>query len=329
MNPLKEVPPRQIGPQQGPLRRVDVPGTASMAIPFVRDFTFDYGVPDRLSERVTRVVADNPGPFTYTGTGVYIVGGGESVCVIDPGPDTSPHREALDRALDGKSVSHVLVTHHHIDHSPLAAPLAARHGCKVYGYGSQPVPPQGGEIRLEAGDDLSFKPDVEIRDGERFDGPDWTLTAIHTPGHTSNHLCFALSEENCLFSGDHIMGWSTSVVSPPDGDMGDYLASLRRVLDLDFDVIRPTHGPAIHDVRPFVQAYIDHRLARERQIADAIEAGLTTIGAIVADLYRDVDTRLHPAAAHSVLSHLIHMRKTGRVTADGPDGLRREYRTAA
>jgi len=300
-----------------------------LSIPFIKNFTFDYGVAEQLSPLIVRVIADNPGPFTYTGTGVYIVGAGDSVCVIDPGPTTPNHMAAINKALEGKSVSHVLVTHHHIDHSPLAAPLAAMHGCKVYGYGTQPVAPQGGDIRLEAGDDLSFKPDVEIRDGHRFEGPDWTLTAVHTPGHTSNHLCFALTEENTLFSGDHIMGWSTSVVSPPDGDMGDYLASLNRVLDMDFDIIRPTHGPAITDVRTFVQAYIDHRLAREAQIIDAIESGLTGIGDIVASLYKDVDKRLHPAAAHSVLSHLIHMRKTGRVAASGPDGLRQKYQIAA
>lgn len=282
-----------------------------------------------MSPLITRVIADNPGPFTYTGTGVYIVGAGDQVCVIDPGPTTPAHIAAIDKALEGKRVTHVLVTHHHIDHSPLAAPLAEKHGCKVYGYGTQPVAPQGGEIRLEAGDDLSFKPDVEIRDGHSFSGQDWTLTAIHTPGHTSNHLCFALSEENTLFSGDHIMGWSTSVVSPPDGDMGDYLSSLNRILDMDFDIIRPTHGPEITQVRPFVQAYIDHRLAREAQIIGAIESGLTEIGAIVAELYKDVDKRLHPAAAHSVLSHLIHMRKTGRVMAAGPDGLRQKYKLAA
>lgn len=300
-----------------------------MSIPFIKDFTFEYGVAEQLSPLIVRVIADNPGPFTYTGTGVYIIGGGDSVCVIDPGPTSANHMAAIDKALEGKSVSHVLVTHHHIDHSPLAAPLAAKHGCKVYGYGTQPVAPQGGEIRLEAGDDLSFKPDVDIRDGHRFEGPDWSLTAVHTPGHTSNHLCFALTEENTLFSGDHIMGWSTSVVSPPDGDMGDYLASLGRVLDMDFDIIRPTHGPAITNVRAFVQAYIDHRLAREAQIIGAIESGLTSIGDIVASLYKDVDKRLHPAAAHSVLSHLIHMRKTGRVAATGPDGLRQEYQIAA
>ncbi|GHA93359.1 MBL fold metallo-hydrolase [Algimonas arctica] len=296
-----------------------------MAIPYVRNFTFEYGVAERLSPLITRVIADNPGPFTYTGTGVYIIGAGPSVCVIDPGPITDKHVAALDQALEGKTVSHVLVTHHHMDHSPLAAPLAAKHGCLVYGLGLPSVPHEDDETPLEAGDDLTFKPDVEIRDGHRFEGPDWTINTLHTPGHTSNHLCFALEEENCLFSGDHIMGWSTSVISPPDGDMGDYLASLNRVLDQDFDIIRPTHGAAITDVRTFVQAYIDHRMARDAQIIDAIGSGLGQISDIVASLYKDVDKRLHPAAAHSVLSHIIYMRQTGRVRCDGPDGLRQTY----
>lgn len=295
-----------------------------MAIPFVRQFEFEYGRCDQLSPLVQRVVADNPGPFTYTGTGVFIIGD-ENVCVIDPGPTTSSHEAALDRALAGRKVTHILVTHHHIDHSPMAKPLAEKHGCQVYGYGLQPTPPQGGEIRLEAGDDLSFKPDVEIRNGEEIEGDGWTISAIHTPGHTSNHLCFALKEENTLFSGDHIMGWSTSVVSPPDGDMGDYLRSLQTIYDRHFDILRPTHGPAITDVDNFVQAYIDHRHKREAQISDALESGLTSIFDIVAKLYADIDKRLHPAAAHSVLSHLIHMRESGRITADGPDGLKQSY----
>ncbi len=298
-----------------------------MSIPFVRNFDFEYGVLARLSPLVQRVTANNPGPFTYTGTGVFIIGE-KNVCVIDPGPTSADHIAAMDKALKGRSVSHVLVTHHHVDHSPLAKPLAAKHGCKVYGFGLQPEPPQGGEVRLEAGDDLTFKPDVEIRNGHVVRGEGWTLEAIHTPGHTSNHLCYALQEENTLFSGDHIMGWSTSVVSPPDGHMGDYLASLKTVLDRDFDIIRPTHGPAITDVRPFVQAYIDHRLARETQILGALQSGLSAIGDIVALLYKDVDKRLHPAAAHSVLSHMIHLRETGRVTADGADSLRQSYALA-
>lgn len=298
-----------------------------MTIPFVRTFDFEYGVVAQLSPLVQRVIADNPGPFTYTGTGVFIIGD-KSVCVIDPGPTTPDHIAAIDHALEGRTVSHVLVTHHHVDHSPLAKPLAEKHGCQVYGFGVQPVPPQDGEVRLEAGDDLSFQPDVEIRNGHIIKGDGWTIEAIHTPGHTSNHLCYALQEENTLFSGDHIMGWSTSVVSPPDGHMGDYLTSLKTVLGRDFDILRPTHGPAITEVRPFVQAYIDHRLAREKQILGALGQGLDKISDIVALLYKDVDKRLHPAAAHSVLSHMIHLRETGRVAAEGQDGLRQSYSVA-
>lgn len=298
-----------------------------MAIPFVKTYDFEYGVAAQLSPLVQRVVADNPGPFTYTGTGVFIIGT-ESVCVIDPGPTTPDHVAALDRALEGRTVSHVLVTHHHADHSPLAKPLAEKHGCKVYGHSVQPVAVHDGAVQLEAGHDLSFKPDVEIRNGDIIKGDGWTMEALHTPGHTSNHICFALIEENTLFSGDHIMGWSTSVVSPPDGHMGDYLASLDTVLKREFDIIRPTHGPAITDVQPFVQAYIDHRLAREAQILDALGAGLTSIFDIVAELYTHVDKRLHPAAAHSVFSHMIHLRETGRVTADGADALNQIYQLA-
>ena len=297
-------------------------------IPFVTEFEFEYGKAKKLSPMVTRVIANNPGPFTYTGTGVYIVGDNE-VAVIDPGPTTPEHIAAIDKALDGKTVTHVLVTHHHIDHSPMAAPLAAKHGCKVYGYGQQPQLPDGGEIRLEAGDDLTFKPDVEIRDGHIFEGKGWTIKAIHTPGHTSNHMCYALEEENTLFSGDHIMGWSTSVVSPPDGNMADYLRCLNVIKDHNFSIIRPTHGPAITEVTPFVQAYIDHRLERERQICEALADGLKTINDIVARMYADIDKRLHPAAAHSVLAHLIHMEATGRVNCCGNKTLKGEYALCA
>jgi len=298
-----------------------------MSIPFIKEFEFEYGMRAQLSPLVQRVIANNPGPFTYTGTGVYIIGD-KDVAVIDPGPALAKHRAALDKALEGRRVTHVLMTHHHIDHSPLAIPLARDHGCKVYGYGLQIRPPEGGEVRLEAGDDLSFKPDVEIRCGDVVKGDGWTIEAIHTPGHTSNHMCFALKEENTLFSGDHIMGWSTSVVSPPDGHMGDYLKSLDRIKARNFDRIWPTHGPCIDDVDKFVGAYIDHRLAREAQIMGALKNGLTNIMDIVAKLYIDVDKRLHPAAAHSVLSHLIHMRETGRVTANAPDGLKTQYHPA-
>jgi len=295
-----------------------------MTIPFVRDFEFEYETLAQLSPLIQRVIANNPGPFTYTGTGVYIIGE-KNVAVIDPGPDMPEHRTALDEALKGRKITHVLMTHHHIDHSPLAIPLARDHNCQVYGYGVQTRPPEGGEVRLEAGDDLTFKPDVEIRDGDVIEGEGWTIDAIHTPGHTSNHMCYSLREENTLFSGDHIMGWSTSVVSPPDGHMGDYLDSLKRVKARGFDRIWPTHGPCIEAVDEFIGAYIDHRLTREAQIMSAISDGESIIMKIVEKLYTDIDKRLYPAAAHSVLSHLIHMRETGRVKAHEKDGLRTEY----
>lgn len=295
-----------------------------MSIPFIKNFEFEYGVCTQLSPLIRRVIADNPGPFTYTGTGVYIIGKDE-VAVIDPGPLSPDHMTALDTALEGCKVTHVLVTHHHVDHSPLAAPLAAKHGCKVYGYGKQTRPPQGGEVRMEAGDDLSFKPDVEIRQGDIIKGKDWTIEAIHTPGHTSNHMCFALRDENTLFSGDHIMGWSTSVISPPDGDMGDYMDSLERIRARHFDRIWPTHGPAIEDVDIFVQAYIDHRVEREAQILCAITAGKNEVIDMVSHIYTHLDKRLYPAAAHSVLAHLVYMKKRGKIRCEGEAGLKSHY----
>jgi glyoxylase-like metal-dependent hydrolase (beta-lactamase superfamily II) len=296
-------------------------------IPFVREFEFEYGRCDRLSDRIRRVVAPNPGPFTFTGTGVYIVGNGE-VAVIDPGPVLPAHEAALDAALDGERVSHVFVTHHHLDHSPMAHPLAAKHGCKVYGFGPQNVQPADGEVRLEAGDDVGFKPDIELADLEFFLGDDWTLQALHTPGHTSNHVCYALPEENVLFSGDHVMAWSTSVISPPDGDMGDYLQQLERIRDLGFGRLWPTHGAAVDDPATFIQSYIDHRLLRETQILDLLDAGQSSIRELVRIIYADVDRRLHPAAAHSVLAHMIHLVRTNRVGCVGEAGLNSTYQLA-
>ncbi len=293
-------------------------------IPFQKEFEFEYGRVDRLSPRIRRIVADNPGPFTYTGTGVYIIGTGE-VAVIDPGPETPNHIGALDAALDGERVTHVFVTHHHLDHSPMARPLAERHGATVYGYGGALNAPAGGEVRLEAGDDLGFKPDVEIRDGATFKGPDWTIEALHTPGHTSNHMCYALAEENTLFCGDHVMAWSTSVISPPDGDMGDYLRSLERVRARGFDTLWPTHGPAVEDPDAFIGAYIAHRRHREAQIFEQLKAGREVIIDMVKGMYADIDRRLYPAAAHSVLAHMIQLVKEGRVATTGEPGLQSTY----
>jgi glyoxylase-like metal-dependent hydrolase (beta-lactamase superfamily II) len=295
-------------------------------IPFVRDLEFKYGEAVRVSPRVRRLIAENPGPFTYLGTGVYIIGDGE-VAVIDPGPMIEQHFEALKNALKGERITHVLVTHSHMDHSPLAHPLAKWAGCKVYAAGAGIATES--DVRMEAGDDLRFKPDVTIKDGDVFMGPDWTVEAVTTPGHTSNHVCYALREENALFSGDHVMGWSTTVISPPDGDMGDYFASLEKVRARGFSTIWPTHGPPVTSVGPFLDAYIAHRKAREQMILDRLQAGDTLIPDMVKVIYKDVDKRLHPAACHSVLAHIIHLVETGRVSADGPFDLATHYRPRA
>lgn len=293
-------------------------------IPFVRQFDFAYGRCDRVSPRIRRVIADNPGPFTFTGTGTYVVGDGE-VAVIDPGPLDEVHLDALLAALEGETVTHILVTHTHMDHSPLASPLAVATGAPVYA-ARPPAPDDEPGVMVEEGDDGLFRPDVEIVDGDRFEGPGWTLRTLATPGHASNHLCFVLEEENALFSGDHVMGWSTTVVSPPDGDMGSYYVSLDRVAAHGFSTLWPTHGPPVTDPAPFLAAYKAHRLERERQILEQVAAGRTTIAEMVPVIYAGVDSRLWPAAAHSVLAHLIHLARQGVVRTDGEPGPRSDYR---
>lgn len=295
-------------------------------IPFVREVTFEYGVVDRLTPLIRRVVANNPGPFTYLGTGTYIIGNGE-VAVIDPGPDMDDHLEAILAATAGEKITHIFVTHNHMDHSPLARPLAARTGATIYACAKQGLATES-DVRMEAGDDRAFRPDIGLCDGGLFPGAGWTMEAIPTPGHTSNHICFALLEENALFCGDHIMGWSTTVISPPDGDMGDYFASLERVKARGFSTLWPTHGPPITEPGPFVQAYIDHRRDREAQIVAALKAGHTRIKPMVAELYKAVDVRLHPAAAHSVMAHMVQLVKEGRAVCDGEPGLDSDYRLA-
>jgi glyoxylase-like metal-dependent hydrolase (beta-lactamase superfamily II) len=299
----------------------------AVTIPFVREIEFEYGKVEQVSPMIRRVIANNPGPFTYTGTGVYIIGRG-NVCVIDPGPDLPDHFEALKAALQGETISHVLVTHSHMDHSPLAHPLARWAGCKVMA--SDAVSIAGGsEVRLEAGDDTRFVPDVAVQDGEIIQGDGWTIEAITTPGHTSGHICYALKEENCLFSGDHIMGWSTTVISPPDGDMDDYLTSLDKIAARKFSTIWPTHGSPITDPAPFVDAYIAHRLDREDQIIAQLANGQTKIKEFVPIMYAAVDARLWPAACHSVMAHMTRLVKKGRVSNDGPGGIDGTYQLTA
>ncbi len=295
-------------------------------IPFVRDIQFKYGEVARVSPRIQRVIAENPGPFTYLGTGVYIIGT-DDVAVIDPGPPIQRHFDALKRALDGRRVTHVFTTHTHLDHSPLAHPLAKWAGCKVYGQPDPAAPHE--DMKLEEGGETGFAPDVLVNDSDVFSGDGWTLEAITTPGHMSNHICYALKEENALFSGDHIMGWSTTVISPPDGNMRQYFASLDKIRAREFSTLWPTHGPPVTDVASFIDAYTAHRRAREAAIMERMKAGDTLIPEMVKVIYKDVDQRLHAPAAHSVLAHVIQLVEEGRVVADGPLTISTHYRLAA
>ena len=283
-------------------------------IPFVKDLEFEYGAVSELSPLIRRVIAKNPSAFTFHGTGTYIIGRGK-VAIIDPGPAIPAHVDALMRAVEGEEVTHILITHTHMDHSPAAKSVKQKTGAPAYGFG-----PHGGRqggVQVEEGGDYEFEPDVVTGDGDVIEGDGWTVEAVHTPGHTSNHLCFALREEKALFSGDHVMGWSTTVVSPPDGDMTAYMASLEKLLPRDDQRYWPTHGTYIDRPQAFVQAYIDHRHAREAQILDCLGSGAKKIPEMVAVMYADVPKLLHGAAGRSVLAHLIHVAGEGRVECDG------------
>jgi glyoxylase-like metal-dependent hydrolase (beta-lactamase superfamily II) len=285
-----------------------------MTIPFDREFTAPAGVPQRLTPLVTRLLADNPGIFTFRGTGVYIIGAGKTVMVIDPGPDMPGHLAALRKTLEGKTVSHILITHTHADHSPAARAVKAWTGAPIYAFGPHPARDSEDGPRVEEGGDRAFVPDVKLSDGAQLEGDGFTVEALHTPGHMSNHLCFTLRAEGALFSGDHVMGWSTTVVAPPDGDMTDYMNSLEKLIARRDKVIYPTHGGPIHDPRKFLQAYRAHRLAREAAILDCVQDGITSIPAIVEKIYTGVDRKLYPAAGRSVEAHLIKLAREGKIS---------------
>ncbi|MGB7404070.1 MAG: MBL fold metallo-hydrolase [Pacificimonas sp.] len=273
-----------------------------------------YGHSDRVTPLVRRVLAKNPSAFTYLGTGTYIVGN-ETVGVIDPGPDMDTHLDAILAATEGETISHILVTHTHKDHSPLAVRLKAETGAEVVGCAELVLADDG--PRSDAGFDPTYAPDRVLEDGESVTGPDWTLTAVHTPGHTSNHLCFALEEERALFSGDHIMGWSTTVVSPPDGDMTAYMQSLEKLKGRGETVYYPTHGDPVTNPEKLVRGYIVHRRQREGQILKLLSDGPREVGGMVAAMYAMVSPKLHPAAARSVLAHLIDLQRRNMVRHDG------------
>ena len=271
----------------------------------------------QISPRIGRVLAPNPSPFTYTGTQTYLVGS-EEVAVIDPGPADPDHLAALLAAIADRPVRAILCTHTHRDHSPAAAPLAAQTGAPIIGCAPLVLDDDG--PRADAAFDPSYSPDRILADGEQVRGEGWTLEAVATPGHTSNHLCFAMAEENALFTGDHVMGWSTSVISPPDGDMADYMRSMQRLLDRHDAIYYPAHGDPVPNPRRLVRGMMGHRKQREGQIMRFLERnGASEIPAMVAEMYKGIDPRLHPAAGRSVLAHLIDLdgRGVAEVAGDG------------
>ena len=285
------------------------------ALEFDRSFEAVPGAMMQVAPLVRRLLCGNANPFTFKGTSTFVVGQGQ-VAVIDPGPDDDAHLEALLHALRGETVNHILVTHSHADHSPLAAKLKQVTGAPIFAYGAV-APGTGAGPRLDAGIDHAFKPDQTLADGDVIAGPDWTLEALHTPGHMSNHLCFALREDKALFAGDHVMAWATSVIAPPDGNMGQYFASLRKLLTRDDAIYYPAHGPERRDPLPLVRGYLAHRKMREASILQKLRAGARNLGGIVAAIYADVDPRLHGAAALSTRAHLDHLVEQGLVRPAG------------
>jgi len=276
--------------------------------------------PDRvvtLHSLVRRVLADNPSPFTYWGTQTYLVGDNDGVAVIDPGPDLEPHIDAVIEALGGVPAIALVCTHTHRDHSPATRALKQRTGAPIIGCAPLALDDSG--PRADAAFDVDYLPDRVLGDGEAIGGKGWTLKAVATPGHTSNHLCFALPEANALFTGDHVMGWSTTVVSPPDGDMAAYMASLDLLMQRDDAIYYPAHGDPIEQPQRFVRGLAGHRKHREGQILRLLAEGERVIPNLVEKMYVGIDPKLHPAAGRSVLAHLIDLEARGMVVHSGDD----------
>ncbi|SVD09249.1 uncharacterized protein METZ01_LOCUS362103 [marine metagenome] len=287
-------------------------------IPFIHEYDFEYATLEQVSPLIRRVTARNPSGFTFHGTNTYVIGHGK-VAVLDPGPLLDEHVEALKQLLAEETVNHLLITHTHMDHSPAAAPLKQCWQARSYGYGPHGAGKQEEGVQIEAGGDMDFNPDVRVADGDQIQGDGWTIECVYTPGHTSNHICFALLEEKALFTGDHVMGWSTSVIGPPDGDMTSYMESLEKLLTRDDEVYWPAHGTCIHDVKNFVTTFIQHRLGRERQILRCLQDGYNIITEMVPMMYKETDPRMYGAAALSVLAAMIRLIDTGQVSCDSED----------
>ncbi len=282
---------------------------------FKTTMDFSYGVASEMGPGVARIVAENPGPFTFKGTNTYLVGT-KSLAVIDPGPDDEKHCQAILAAAGGRSITHILITHTHRDHVDGLKRLQAATGAKSCGNrrsdasrGSIASSPSGRDFV-----DLDFAPDIDMGDGDRVEGEDFTLTALHTPGHAPDHLCFALEESGMVFSGDHLMAWNTSVIAPPEGRMSDYMASLEKLMAREDRVLLPGHGGRIEEPARTAKAYLIHRRWREQAVLDAVRAGHETIRKIVPVVYRGIDARLVMAAALSVQAHVEHLIERGLLT---------------
>ena len=306
---------------------------AAMAedIPFNKKLDLVPDTVDEPAPGVRRVMANNPGPFTFKGTLSYIVGRGK-VAIVDPGPEDAAHTQALLDAVRGETVTHIFVTHTHRDHSPGVRALKAQTGATVYAEGPHRAarPLHIGEHNpLDSSGDHEFTADVRLKDGELVEGDGWVIEGITTPGHTANHMAFALRGKNILFAGDHVMGWSTSIVAPPDGAMSDYMASLHKLARRDEALYFPGHGPAIPDAKRFVNYYILHRRAREASILHRLGKGATDIPTIVRAIYIGIDPRLTGAAGLSVLAHMEDLVARGLVKTDGPTAINGVYRVAA
>src|SRR5450432_2749744 len=303
----------------------------SQDIPFDKSFDLPPGRVEEVMPGVRRLLVDNPGPFTFKGTLTYIVGK-DQVAIIDPGPDDEAHAAALLDAVRHETVTHILVTHTHRDHSPNTARIKAATGATVYAEGAHRASRpryESEKISTESGADREFKPDISMRDGETIEGSGWALQAVATPGHTANHMAFAWRDRKTLFVGDHVMGWSTSIVAPPDGSMIDYMASLDRLTARDEDLYFSGHGPEIPDAPRYVRFLIRHRQAREASILHRLSKGEADIPSMVRAIYIGIDPRLTGAAGYSVLAHLEDLVARGIVATDGDPVIGGTFRLAA
>jgi len=299
-------------------------------IEFEREAAPDYGGAVEVARAVWRVTARNPGPFTFHGTNSYLVGEG-SFAIVDPGPDSPEHVAALLRAAGNRKVTHILVTHTHLDHTGATGQLVEATGAVTVGAGPhRPARPlHTGEANpLDASADMHFTPQLTIADGDVVAGDGWAVEAIATPGHTANHLAFALNRHDLIFSGDHVMGWSTTIVAPPDGAMADYMRSLDRLLARSEEHYLPGHGGPIVAARAYVRALRNHRRMREAAILARLAAGDRSVTMLVDAIYRDTPRALQGAAGLSVLAHLEDLVARGSVATEGPPRLEGTYRLA-